>query len=157
MAMKTLIVYASKHGAAAEIGHRIGKKLGAKAYDLKSGKVPPLDGYDCVIVGSSVYAGKLRKEAKAFVSENADALNRIKLGLYVSGMAQEGEEGYLTGNYPQEIVARAAAKAMLGGIADPKKENLFEKLVMRIVTKSGQYKNTISDEKINAFVGKLKG
>lgn len=157
MAMKALVVYASKHGAAKEIGQRIGKKLGVPAYDLAGGKVPPLAGYDCVIVGSSVYAGQLRKEAKEFVAKNEAALKQVKLGLFVSGFAPEGEEGYLTKNYPADVVSHATAKAMLGGIADPKKENVFEKLVMRIATKSGGYTNTISDEKINGFVGKMKG
>ncbi len=156
MAMKALVLYATKHGAAKEIAQRIGKKLGATVCDL-AGKAPDLTGYDCVIVGSSVYAGQLRKEAKAFVAANADALKKLKLGLFVSGMAADGEEGYLTQNYPADVVSHATAKAMLGGIADPKKENMFEKLVMRIVTKSGKYTNTISDEKINGFVGKMKG
>jgi len=49
--------------------------------------VHDLIGYDCIIVGSSVYAGMFRKKAKAFLSQNADVLRQKKLGLFVSGMS----------------------------------------------------------------------
>lgn len=154
--MNTLIVYATKHGAAGEIARRIGKRIeGATVCDLK-GSVPALDGFDCVVLGSSVYAGRLRKEAKAFAEKHAAQLMGKRIGLYVSGLQPDGEEGFLTANYPKELVAHASAKAMLGGIADPSKESFFERLLMRVITKSGAYKSTISEEKIGQFAERLR-
>jgi menaquinone-dependent protoporphyrinogen oxidase len=54
--MKTLILYATKHGAAHEAAQRIAKHLdGAVLHDLKQGGVPSIAGYDCVIIGGSIY------------------------------------------------------------------------------------------------------
>lgn len=151
--MKTLILYATKYGAAREIANRIAKRMGdATVLELGKDQIPALDGFDRVVIGSSVYAGQLRKEAKEFVQGNAEALCKAPLGLFVSGLAPDGEERYLTENYPAEVVAHAKAKAMLGGIHDPKKESLFERLVMRIIVKSSTYTSTVTDDKIAAFV-----
>ena len=55
--MKTIILYATKHGAIAEIARRIAAHInGAVVHDLKQ-PVPDLTEYDSVIVGSSVYVG----------------------------------------------------------------------------------------------------
>lgn len=155
--MKTLILYATKHGATREIAQRIAGLLdGATLIDLEGGSVPALDGYDCVLIGSSVYAGMLRKAAKAFAAEHKDALMNKTLGLFVSGISPEGAQGYLDANYPKEVVAHAKAKAMLGGAFDPAKTNFFEKLVMRVVTKQAAYTSTISDEKIGQFAQEME-
>lgn len=157
--MKTLILYATKYGATREIAGRIAKRMeGAVVFDLGSGNAPTPDPYDCVLIGSSVYAGRLRKEAKEYAAQHAEALKSKRLGLFVSGMAPEGTEVslYLDANYPKDVVAYVKAAAMLGGVSDPKKENPLERLMMRVITKTSDYANTISDEKIDRFVEAVK-
>jgi len=66
--MKTLILYATKHGASREIAERVSKLMSsAVTHDLKQKDIPELSEYDYVIVGSSIYAGTIKKEAKAYV------------------------------------------------------------------------------------------
>ena len=73
--MKTLILYATKYGAAYEIARRIAERIdGAVIHNLKQDGMPPLEEFDCVIAGSSVYVGMIRKEAKAFFTKNTAAL-----------------------------------------------------------------------------------
>lgn len=156
--MKTLILYATKHGAAREIAQKLAARMDdATVIDLGGGAPAPApDGYDCVVVGSSVYAGQLGKDAKAYVAQHADALKQRPLGLFISGLAPDGALGYAQANYPKDVAEHAKAIEMLGGVFDPSKENFLERLVMRIIIKTSKYKSTISDEKIDQFAQSLR-
>ena len=155
--MKTIILYASKRGAAAEIARRVAEKIGGAAlHDLKKGGVPSIGEFDCVIVGGSLYVGMIRKEAKAFVARNADALRGKKLGLFLSGLEADKEKEYFDANFPADILRAAKAAGFLGGIFDPQKAGFVERLVMKAVAKQSAYVNTIDDSKIDQFVKALK-
>ena len=151
--MKTLILYATKHGAARQIAQRIADMMqNAEICDLKQDVIPSLEPYDCVIIGSSIYAGMIRKEAKAFLSLNADKLLGKRLGLFVSGMDGSGEKQYFETNFPQEILQAATAKGFLGGVFDPKKAGVMGRLVMRVVAKQAVYTDAVSEDAIKGFV-----
>ena len=155
--MKTIIIYATKHGAAAEVAQRIAGRIGdATVYNLKQGGVPSLADFDCVIIGSSIYAGMIRKEAKAFLSKNADVLREKKLGLFISGLEASGEKKFFDTNFPPDILKMAKAARFLGGIFDPKKAGAMERLVMKVVAKKIAYVNNIDDGKIEQFVKTMK-
>jgi len=155
--MKTIILYATKHGAAAEIAKRIAAKIDeTDVYDLKQGSIPDLDNYDLVIIGSSVYAGSFRKEAKTYLAVKADELCEKKLGLFVSGMSESESDSVFTSNVPPEVVKAAVVKDNLGGIYDPEKSNFFERFIMKIITKQSGRIDKINDDKIDKFVEALK-
>ena len=154
--MKTIIVYATKHGAAGEIARRIANRMsGAVLHNLGQGMAPSLADFDCVIIGSSVYAGMIRKEAKAFLSKNADALRQKKLGLFLCGLEAGGEKRFFDTNFPPDLLRTAKAAGFLGGIYDPKKAGAMERLVMKMVAKQSAYANTIDDGKIEQFVNTM--
>ncbi len=156
--MKTLVLYATKHGAAAEVAERITQRMeDAEMYDLAAGKPPALDGYDCVVVGGSVYASMLRKPAKAYLAQNEEALRGKKLGLYVCSIAEEGAPQYFETNFPKELLACAAAKAHLGGRFDPASCSAFERFIMKTVAHTAEPVDALDDAAIDAFVQQLKG
>lgn len=102
--MKTLVTTASKHGATAEIGDAIAGKL--REHDLQvevhePGDVASLDGYDAVILGSAVYAGRWMDSARRFSERHHQALRRLPVWLFSSGPigdplepAQEPADGH---------------------------------------------------------------
>jgi menaquinone-dependent protoporphyrinogen oxidase len=154
--MKTIIIYATKYGAAAEIAQRIAKKIdNAVAHNLKQG-IPSLEGFDCIIFGSSVYAGMIRKEAKAFLAKNINILQDKKLGIFLCGIGETGEKTFFDSNFPPDILQKAKAASFLGGIFDPKKAGAIERFIIKIVTKKTGYIDTINDEKIEQFVSMMK-
>ena len=154
--MKTIIFYATKHGATAEIAKRIAAQMeNAETCDLKNENIPQIKDYECVIVGSSIYAGAFRKEAKDFLKLNADELCKKKLGLFICGMGESNEDDAFKSNAPDEVVKAAVVKNILGGAFDPKKANFFERLVMKAVAKQSGYIDKINDEKISKFVEAL--
>lgn len=155
--MKTLILYATKHGAAKEIAERIAALIpGSTVCDLKSNDIPPVTQYDCIILGASLYAGSIQKEAKEFLSNDAEVLRGKRLGLYLSGMDASREKEFFEANFPTVILQAAVAKSFLGGIFDPKKAGFLERLIMKAVAQQSGYSNTISDDKVELFTEALK-
>jgi menaquinone-dependent protoporphyrinogen oxidase len=86
--MKILVTTASKHGATAEIGDAIAGKL--REHDLEvevhePGDVTSLDGYDAVILGSAIYAGRWLDTARRFSERHHAALRGLPVWLFSSG------------------------------------------------------------------------
>ena len=155
--MNTLILFATKYGATREIAERVAENIGgAVIHDLKQNELPDLAQFDCVIIGSSLYAGSVRKELKVFLTRNGDELLNKKLGLFLSGMAQSDEKKYFDDNFPSNVLQAAKATSFLGGIFDPQKAGKMERFIMKIVTKQSGYANTINDEKIKQFARYMK-
>jgi len=149
--MKTIIFYATKYGAAEEIAKRIAEKIGgAVIHNLKEA-APSFADFDCIIIGSSVYAGKIRKEAKEFLTKNKDALLKKKYGLFVSGIGADGEKKYFSDNFPHEILQNAKTAGFMGGIFDPKKAGAFERFIIKLIVKHPDYINIIDEDRIIKF------
>ena len=155
--MNTLILYATKHGAAREIAERIAAHMDtATLHDLKQANIPSPADFDCVIIGSALYAGTIRKEVKHFLSQNETQLRGKKIGLFLSGMGTDNEQTHFSNNFPPDLLQTASATGLLGGIFDPRKAGALERLIMKVVTKQSGYTNTISDEKIARFAETMR-
>ncbi len=95
--MRVLVGYATKHGGTGGIAERIGTTLSRTGHEVD---VRPVDGhtepeaYDAFVVGSAAYAGRWRKEAKAFVEDHRDVLAQHPVWLFSSGpLGTEKEDG----------------------------------------------------------------
>ena len=84
--MKILVAYATKAGSTAEVAAEIGRvvesKSGCKVDVHPVGKLKEVDGYDAVIIGSGIRAGKWLPEATKFVEKHRDALSQIPLAFF---------------------------------------------------------------------------
>ena len=155
--MKTLILYASKYGATEKIAQHIAKIIaGAVICDLKQKDIPELSQFDCVIIGSSIYAGAIRKESKTFVSQNVDELCEKKIGLFLSGFETAKEDEVFNKNFPPQLLQAAYAKAFLGGIFDPKKVGAMERFIIKAAMKQTDYIDSIDNEKTIKFAQTMK-
>lgn len=86
--MKVTIVVASKHGSTREIADRIAGTLrkGGHAVDVQDDpSTARIEGSDAVILGSAVYAGRWRPEARRFAERAVDALRERPVWLFSSG------------------------------------------------------------------------
>lgn len=150
--MKTLILYATKYGATAEIAQRIKTRLDESVlHDLKQDNIPDISEFDCVIIGSSLYAGAIRKEAKTFlVNHERDLLDK-SVGLFLSGLDTETSQEFFAKNFPQELLTAAKATCFAGGVYDPKKVGWFGRFLMKAATKLVVYTDKIDDSEIERF------
>jgi len=154
--MKTLIVYATKYGATQKISEGIASRIdSAELHDINSNAKVSLADYDCVIIGSPLTAGMIRKEIKEFAGKNINELKSKRLGIFVSGLQESGEAEYLRKNFPPDLLAAAKAKAFLGGIFDPEKCGRLARIAIKAASKLDKYTSTIDEEKIDRFTRQL--
>ena len=82
--MKALIAYRSKYGAAAMCAEKVAERLSAECEiaDLKRDNPNPAR-YDFVIIGGSVYAGRIQREVLSFCEKYRSILEGKTVGLYI--------------------------------------------------------------------------
>jgi menaquinone-dependent protoporphyrinogen oxidase len=86
--MKVLVTVGSKHGSSDEIGAAVRAAIadaGVDAVQLPPEQVTTLAGYDAVVVGSGVYAGRWVDAAKKFVEGHLDELRARPVWVFSSG------------------------------------------------------------------------
>jgi len=125
---RALVTYASKHGSTREVAERVAEVMrdaGADVDVLAAAEVGHLRGYDTVVLGGALYAGRLHKDARRFLARLRDALSVRRVAVFAMG-PQKIEES--AGSRAQ--LDRALAKvpeidpiavAIFGGVIDPDK------------------------------------
>jgi menaquinone-dependent protoporphyrinogen oxidase len=86
--MHVLVTAASKHASTAEIADAVAESLratGATVDRCPPDEIASVDGYDAIVVGSGVYAGRWLDPARSFVERHTDALRRRPVWLFSSG------------------------------------------------------------------------
>ena len=86
--MKVLVLAASRYGATAEIASSIAATLTRSGLDARTydaDLAPPPDGYDAVVLGSGVYAGRWLDGARDYVKHHGQALAAMPVWLFSSG------------------------------------------------------------------------
>ncbi|MBJ7521392.1 MAG: flavodoxin domain-containing protein [Solirubrobacteraceae bacterium] len=107
------VIYASKHGSTREIAEAITDELraaGQAATCVPAGEVHGLGDCDAVVLGSAVYMGRWRHEAKHVLRRHGPALEAMPFWVFSSGPVgdpaeeQEGAEKWLE---PRRVIERA--------------------------------------------------
>ena len=156
---KTLIAYATKHGSAEECAKALAAKMdsGTDLCNLKEKKTIDLGAYDTIIVGGSIYAGRIQKEVSDFCTKNENELKTKKLGLFICGMSEgETAEKQILSSFPKDLLSKALIKDSFGGKFDFSKLNFMEKMIVKKVAKVESDQSNISENKISQFVQILK-
>ncbi|MDF2474260.1 MAG: flavodoxin [Lachnospiraceae bacterium] len=158
--MNTLIVYASKYGCTKKCAELLSKELQGKSdlVNLKSSDNIHISEYDRIIIGGSIYAGRIQKEVKEFCCENLERLKEKQIGLFICCM-QEGKEieTELVQNFDSELVKIAIAKDGFGGEFNLDKMNFLEKFIVKKISKVTTNKSNILTENIHHFAQAMNG
>lgn len=160
--MKTLIIYATRYGSAESCAKMLSEKLTGNVdlHNLKEGQHVDLSQYEKVIIGGSIYVGKIQKEVGEFCTNNLETLKHKTVGLYVCGMLKEKADIELNDSFPKELLDYAVAKEFFGGTFNFKKMNVFVKFIVKNITKNdktlpemdrNKVISTVSEELINKF------
>lgn len=152
--MKTLIAYATKHGSTEKCAKMLKEELDGQVdlMNLDEESKVDLSLYDQVVIGGSVYAGRIRKPVSNFCLQHLDELNNKRIGLYFCGIV-EGEdiEKELVASFPPELLKAASAKEFFGGELIMDQMNFLEKFVIKKVAKVTTNISKIREDKINDF------
>lgn len=153
--MKSIIIYATRYGSTAEAARRIQKELGddCTLVNIMTENVPPLDMFDIVILGGSIYIGKVQKELSSFAVANSKQLLTKKVGLYLCAGTQKQEERdkELLGAFPPELFAHAITKDVLGYAFAFEKMRFFDRLIMKKIKGDAVSTAVYFDKRISRF------
>jgi len=150
--MRILVAYASKHGATAEIAERIGGVLrGAGLWtDVEPvEQVATLSPYRAVVLGSAVYIGRWRAEARRFLKEHRDDLAARDVWIFSSGPTGRGDPEALTKGWTLPSALKDDVEhigphdvALFHGALDPAELAFFERwIVRRVGAPEGDYRD----------------
>ena len=136
--MKVLVTASSKHGATTEIAERIGETLAAAGLDADvrpPEAVPSVTGYDAVIVGSAVYAGRWLGPARNLVERESAALKTRPVWLFSSGPLGDPPKPE---EAPEELghlgeATHAIEHRVFAGKSDRKALGLAERAIFAVV------------------------
>lgn len=156
--MKSIIIYTTKYGSVEKAAERLKSKMDGEVHlvNIMKEKSPALNEYDCVILGGSIYAGKVQKELTEYISQNVPLLLEKRVGLFIcAGQPEPIKTQELQTSFPVELFEHAAAKDVFGYEYNFEKLNFLEKLVIRVVAGVKSSKFELSDEKIDHFAKQL--
>ena len=100
----TLVLYTSTHGATQRYAERIAQPLDALVKEAAYAKIDDAKTYDAIVLGCSVYAGRIK--GLDFFARHAQELADKRLVLFTVGLYDP--------NDPQEAAARNALDAQIG-------------------------------------------
>ena len=160
--MRVLVAYATKAGSTAEVAAEIGRVIGSRdgcTVDMRPvEQLEGIDGYDAVIVGSGIRAGRWLSGATKFVERHRDALRRVPVALFAVclTMREDTEESrsevaaYLD---PVRKVVRPMDIGLFAGVMDYERLPLLLRLMVK---KMGAPQGDFRDwESIRTWAGRV--
>lgn len=133
--MKVLIVYSSRTGVSRECAEMLRGHLEGKfevcVYDIENAPPPP-DGYDVAVIGGSVRMAKINKKLKAYLRDNAQALNNIHTALFLCCGFPDSFDDYVSMQIPKSVIPSLGIHCF-GGELKPEKLKGFDKLIVKMI------------------------
>lgn len=131
--MKILITYAGKNGATESCVARLCEKLAGKdvtAVHLGRESVDPSE-YDMVILGSSIYFGRLRPEVRAFLKQYGDTLMQKRVALFLCCGMKEEYPYYMEKLFPKALREHAFRTVFFGGTLRLEGLPFFDRVIVK--------------------------
>jgi len=152
--MKTLVVYGTKYGCTERCAKLLSEKLEGNVdlCNVKVRKSLDISQYSKVVIGSSVYIGKIQKEVSDFCNNNLEALKKKRVGLFICCM-RDGEiaEKEIIDSFPKELLKVAVSTDFFGGEFIFEKMSFLDRIVAKKVAKVHKDMSSIDEEKIIKF------
>lgn len=136
--MRILVTAASRHGSTTEIADAIAETLeraGMEVVVRRPEEVGHLGGYDAVVLGSAVYAGRWLKPAKDLVERTSTRMRTMPVWLFSTGPVGEPLR---PDELPADVgpmLAQSGAREhrLFGGRLDRRQLGLPERAMVRMV------------------------
>jgi len=152
--MKTLIIYASKYGCTENCASYLKDQLSSEVELIDINKTDQkidLETFDTILIGGSIYAGKLySKELRTFCQNNVDELCKKRIGLFLC-CAQPDTDDLFLKNFPSALLEHAELTKTFGSEARLEAMKFLDKTILKAVTKGDFSSFEISHENIEKF------
>ena len=90
--MKGIILFTSKYGTAEKYARWLAEETGFDCAETKKADAASLSGYDTVVFGGGIYAGRIA--GLGFLKKNAAALAGKRTVIYCCGVSEHTEESF---------------------------------------------------------------
>lgn len=148
--MKTLIIYATKYGCTRDCANLLKERLqGDVTISTVSEFSSDLRQYDSIIIGGSVYMGKIQKSITRFCKKNEQILLQKKIGLFASCYTPIETEGYLKKLFPQSLLGHALCATLVGGRMDYDKMNFAYRKLFQSLNKVEGFRAEFTEPEIH--------
>ncbi len=136
--MKTLIVYGTTYGYAKECAVRLKALLpgDVEVADAVGAAKLSIPAYDQVIIGGSVYMGKVQKPVRNFCIQHEAVLAEKKLGLFLCCGLPEDFDRNLSAAFPEVLVKNAVSTECFGGRMAPSQMSFIHRTVVQLMAKN---------------------
>lgn len=128
---RTLVTYGSKHGSTNEVATAVAASLRAAGHDIdllsaEAAAVAGPAGYECAVIGGSLYMGRWHADVCRLVRRHHDALARMPLAVFALGpRTLEAEDVADSRKQLDSVLKRLKIEPQLvtifGGAVDPAK------------------------------------
>jgi len=153
----TLIVYASRYGCAEKCARMLQDRLeGAVLCNLAKDEKASLDDYDCIVVGGSIYAGRIHSKVARFCERNMDVLLGKKLGLFLCCADLAKVEEQMATAFDERLREHAVAVEHFGYEYNFAKMNLLIRTIIRLIAKIHTSQSHIAEDNIERFAEALR-
>ncbi len=121
--------------------------------NVKNKKEISIEEFDTVILGGSVYMGKVQKELTNYINRNIGKLLKKRIGLFVCAGEEDSEKQnkQLERVFQKELYIHAITKETFGYEVNLEKSNIFHKLIFRYLSGIKQSISKIDNDKIERF------
>ena len=143
--MKTLVLYASSVGNTATYAQWLAHKIQADIMPVKKADINKLLAYDTIILGSSIYAGRL--SSVSILTKNMEKLSDKKIAIFTVGIADISDKKTLE-KRQEEVKAQLGVNIMekiiffhLRGAYNYSKLSFIKKMMMKMVASQLKKKN----------------
>lgn len=156
----TVIIFMSKHGTTQKVAMLIKELLmddDITLVDLDKQAMVDLTYCERVIIGGSIHMGQIQKPVQNFCRQYANVLKSKKLGLFLCCM-YEGEKAVEQFNnaFPEDILAAAHSKAILGYELNFEKMSMVERALTKKITGHTESMSHINQQELNRFIEELR-
>lgn len=148
--MKTLILYSTKYGCTKKCAEILKSYLNGDVYILHIKSAPAsLTEYDTVLIGGSIYMGKIQKEITRFCKHNTKQLLQKKLGLFACCYTPNGTDGFFETLFPKELLCHASYVTAVGGEMNYEKMNVIYRKMFQALKKIDGFHEGFQEPQIN--------
>lgn len=156
--MKTLVAFATKYGTTRSCAESIADRISGDVdvVDIKRNRAVSIEGYDSVVVGGPIYAGKVVGAVPAFCEKHREALLQRTVGLFICCL-YEGETALseLDGAFPAWLNAHAVVRRAVGGAIEFSRLGAIDRYLARRVARIETDLWRVKDEELAAIAAAI--
>ena len=151
--MKTIILYSSKTGVTEDCAKSLANLLNVQdCFDLSNKALPSIQDYDQIIMGTSIYAGMVRRPFKKFIAINHSLLMTKKISLFTCGANDKINPIHdLVSSIPSDVLNHFEHIGYFGWEAREEKLGFFGKFVLKKIQEKENIVPSIHHEALNQF------